>query len=213
MTEIKICGISDEPAMDAVAAAGADYAGFVFFDRSPRNVAPATAAALAARHPDGPRTVALLVDPTDVAIETLLRTFVPDILQVHASAGRAAAIQARFGIPVWHVVGIDAPHDLPAAAPAVTRLLLDRKPRPTDTRPGGNAEPFDWSALRGWEAPLPWVLAGGLTPETVAGAIRQTAAPAVDVSSGVETAPGVKDPALIHAFVQAVRASTPSRLV
>lgn len=206
MTEVKICGLRDPVAMDAAAAAGADYAGFVFFDRSPRNIAPEAAASLAARHPAGPRPVALFVDPDDAAIETVLATFRPAILQVIASADRAAAIQSRFGLPVWHVVGVETPADLPAAATGVTRLLLDRKPQPTDTRPGGNAETFDWSALRGWNAPVPWILAGGLTPDNVAAAIRQTAASAVDVSSGVESAPGVKDPARIAAFVKAAKA-------
>ncbi len=205
MTEVKICGIRDQAAMDATAAAGAEYAGFVFFAKSPRNIAPGAAAALAGRHPDGPKPVALFVDPCDDELETVLATFRPAILQVHAPPARAAAIQAKFGLPVWHVIGVETPADLPAAAPGVTRLLLDRKPRPTDTRPGGNAEPFDWSALRGWQAPLPWILAGGLTPENVADAIRQTGATAVDVSSGVESTSGVKDPARIAAFIATVR--------
>jgi phosphoribosylanthranilate isomerase len=191
--------------MDAVAAAGADYVGFVFFENSPRNVAPETAANLAARHPGGPKPVALMVDPADTEIEAVLAAFCPAALQIHAPANRAAAIEATFGIPVWHVIGVETPEDLPKAAPGVTRLLLDRKPQPTDTRPGGNAKPFDWSALRGWFAPKPWILAGGLTPATVAAAIRQTGAPTVDVSSGVERARGIKDPALITAFITAVR--------
>jgi phosphoribosylanthranilate isomerase len=128
-------------------------------------------------------------------------------LQVHAGAIRAAAIQSRFGVPVWHAVGVADASDLPKAAPGVTRLLLDRKPAATDTLPGGNAQAFDWSVLLGWAGPAPWVLAGGLTPTTVAAAIRQTGALAVDVSSGVESSRGVKDPALIAAFVQAVRAA------
>jgi phosphoribosylanthranilate isomerase len=203
MTEVKICGIRDPAAMDA--AAGADYAGFVFFARSPRNIAPWDAAALAARHPNGPTSVALFVNPPDAELETVLAGFRPGILQVHAAPERAAAIQAKYGLPVWHVVGVESAADLPATAAGVTRLLLDRKPLPTDTRPGGNAEPFDWSALLGWSAPLPWILAGGLTPENVVDAIRQTGATAVDVSSGVESSSGVKDPARIAAFIAAVR--------
>jgi phosphoribosylanthranilate isomerase len=205
VTEIKICGIRDAVGMDAVAAAGADYVGFVFFEQSPRNIHPETAAALASRHPGGPRSVALLVEPTDHDVEALLSVFRPDILQVHASATCAAAIQEKFGVPVWHVVGVATAADLPAAAPGITRLLLDRKPQATDTRPGGNAQSFDWSALRDWCAPKPWVLAGGLSPCNVAAAIRQTAAPTVDVSSGVERARGIKDPTLIAAFISAVR--------
>lgn len=205
MTEVKICGIRDATAMDAVAVAGADWVGFVLFDRSPRNIAPADAAVLAARHPGGPKSVALMVDPTDVAVADALAAFRPSALQIYAGPERAKAIQARFGIPVWHAIGVANIDDLPTSAPGVTRLLLDRKPEPTDTRPGGNAEPFDWSVLRGWTAPVPWILAGGLTPETVAGAILQTGAAAVDVSSGVERVRGVKDVGLIAAFVQAVR--------
>ncbi len=207
MVEIKICGIRDPAAMDAAAAAGADWAGFVFFPPSPRHVTPGQAAALATRHPGGPRPVALLVDPTDADIAAVLAATPFAALQVHAPAERAAAIERQFGVPVWHAVGVAAPIDLPDQAPGVTRLLLDRKAPPDAALPGGNAQPFDWSVLRGWHAPAAWVLAGGLTPATVAAAIRQTGATAVDVSSGVERARGAKDPALITAFIAAARAA------
>lgn len=207
MVEVKICGITDAAAMDAAAAAGADWAGFVFFPPSPRHVTPGQAAALATRHRDGPRPVALLVDPTDADIAAVLAALPFAALQVHAPAERAAAIEAQFGVPVWHGVGVAAPADLPQQAPGVTRLLLDRKAPPDAALPGGNAQPFDWSVLRGWHAPKPWVLAGGLTPETVADAIRQTGATTVDVSSGVEHTRGAKDPALIAAFLAAARAA------
>jgi phosphoribosylanthranilate isomerase len=205
MTEVKICGLKDAAAVDAVAEAGAEWMGFVFFPPSPRALSPAAAAPLARRHPNGPRPVGLFVDPTDDEVAATLDAVPLAVLQVYASAGRAAALQARFGVPVWHAVGVATAADLPTAAPGITRLLLDRKPDPADTRPGGNAAAFDWSVLRGWRAPAPWVLAGGLTPDTVAAAIRQTGAPAVDVSSGVERARGVKDLGLIAAFVRAVR--------
>ncbi len=208
MTEVKICGIRDAAAMDAVAEAGADWVGFVFFPPSPRSLPPADAAALAARHPNGPKPVALLVDPTDAEVANVLAAVPLAALQVHASAARAAEIQNRFGVPVWHAVGVDGAGDLPQQASGVSRLLLDRKPGANATLPGGNAAAFDWSVLRDWQAPAPWVLAGGLTPASVAEAIRRTGAPVVDVSSGVERSRGVKDPAMIESFVAAVRAAS-----
>ncbi len=193
--------------MDAVAESGAEWVGFNFFPPSPRFVTHAVAAALSGRHPDGPRPVVLLVDPSDDDVAAALAAIPLAGLQVHASLDRAAAIQARFSVPVWHAVGVAAAADLPSAAAGVSRLLLDRKAPPGAALPGGNAEAFDWSVLRGWPAPAPWVLAGGLTPGTVGDAIRQTCALAVDVSSGVERARGIKDPELIRAFVAAVRAA------
>ena len=157
------------------------------------------------RCPGGPRAVGLFVEPSDELVqETLLATDLA-VLQVHGTAERAAELRARFGVPVWHAMGIASWADLPGSAIGVDGILLDHKAPPGATRPGGNAASFDWSVLEGWEAPAPWVLAGGLTPATVAGAIRQTGAPAVDVSSGVERSRGVKDKALIRAFVDAVR--------
>ena len=210
MPAVKICGVRDPATMDAVAEAGAEYAGFVFFPPSPRAVLPAAAAALAGRHPGGPRPVGLFVDPTDDAVAAVLDRVPLAALQVHAPRARAAALQARFGLPVWHVVGVAVPGDLPGDAAGVSRLLLDHKAPPGAPVPGGNARAFDWSVLRGWPAPAPWVLAGGLTPANVADAIRQTGAPVVDVSSGVERVRGVKDPALVHAFVRAARGASPS---
>ena len=197
MTEIKICGVRDPVAMDAVAEAGAQWVGVGLFAPKPRIRTPAAGA--------GPRPVALLVEPSDQDVSAVLAAVPVKAMQVHASAVRAAEIQRRFGIPVWHAVGVGAAADLPQRAAGVTRLLLDRKPAPDAALPGGNAEAFDWSVLRGWPAPVPWVLAGGLTPRTVAAAIQRTGAPAVDVSSGVERTRGVKDPALIAAFVAAAR--------
>ncbi len=205
MIEVKICGVRDAAAVDAVAETGAEWVGFNFFPPSPRYVTPAEAAILAARHPHGPRPIALLVDPKNDDVAAILDAMPVAALQIHASAARAAEIHSRFGVPVWHAVGIAGPADLPEAAPGITRLLLDRKAPQDAELPGGNAQSFDWSVLKGWHAPAPWLLAGGLTPDNVADAIRQTGAAAVDVSSGVERARGVKDPALIRAFVAAVR--------
>lgn len=203
MPEVKICGITEAVTFDAVADAGAEWVGFVFFPPSPRAIRPADAGVLAARRPDGPRPVGLFVDPTDDELSEALAEIPLAALQVHADPARAAAIQDRFGVPVWLGVGVATAADLPASAPGVTRLLLDHKAMAG--LPGGNATVFDWSVLRGWPAPCPWVLAGGLTPGTVADSIRQTAAQTVDVSSGVESSRGVKDPALIRAFVAAAK--------
>jgi phosphoribosylanthranilate isomerase len=198
---VKICGVNSPDAYEA--AASADWVGFVFFPPSPRFVTPARAAALTAA--PGPARVGLFVEPTDAVIAETLAEVGLDALQILAAPERAASIRARFGMPVWRVVGIDGPDDLPADAAGVDALLLDAKAPPGAPVPGGNAERFDWSMLRGWSAPAPWLLAGGLTPGNVAGAIAATGAPAVDVSSGVESARGVKDPALIEAFLKAVR--------
>lgn len=206
MTRVKICGITTPEAMDA--AADADWVGFVFFSKSPRDIAPAVAAELAARH-RLPAKVALFVDPTDADIVSVLAHFTPDVLQLHTSARRAAAIRARFGIPVWRAVGIATAEDLPTSAEGADALLLDAKPPADATRPGGNATAFDWSLLAGFRPDYPWMLAGGLTPDNVADAIRATGAPAVDVSSGVEQRKGLKDPALVTAFIRNARAALP----
>lgn len=205
MTETKICGVRDPDAFDAAVEAGADWIGLVFFPPSPRAIGADDAGALAQRDHRGTRLVGLFVDPTDAELDAALRQVRLSALQVHAPAARAAAIQTAYGIPVWHAVGIGAAGDLPGSAPGVERLLLDHKALPGASLPGGNARPFDWSLLRAWTAPAPWVLAGGLTPDNVQAAVRATGAPAVDVSSGVERTRGVKDPGLIRAFVAAVR--------
>ncbi len=203
---IKICGINDPGAFDTAVSAGADYVGFVFFPPSPRYVTPDRAADLSARHPGGPLRVGLFVDPTAEAIAAVLDTMRLDVMQLY---GRLdfAGLRARFGLPVWRAVGVDTAADLPSDAGGADALVLEAKPPAAATRPGGNATRFDWSLLRGWSAPAPWILAGGLTPDNVAEAIRSTGATTVDVSSGVERARGVKDPALIRRFIALTRAA------
>lgn len=203
---VKICGINDPAAFDTAVAAGADYVGFVFFPPSPRYVTPAQAAALSARHAGGPLRVGLFVDPTKEAIAAVLEAVRLDILQLYGRVD-IPALRARFGLTLWHAIGVDTAADLPREAAGADALVLEAKPPPAATRPGGNAARFDWSLLRNWSAPAPWVLAGGLTPDNVAEAIRATGATTVDVSSGVERARGVKDPALIRAFIAAVHLS------
>ena len=207
---VKICGINDAAAIDAAIGAGVDWVGFVFFPPSPRFVTPEQAAALSARHPPGAGRagrVGLFVDPEPATVAAALAALPLDALQVYAPAARVAALRARFGVPVWRAVGVTAAADLPLAAEGADALLLDAKAPADATRPGGNARRFDWSVLRGWAAPLPWILAGGLDPDNVARAIVATGARAVDVSSGVEIAPGRKDPLLIRRFVTAARAA------
>jgi phosphoribosylanthranilate isomerase len=200
MTQVKICGINDAVAFDTAIEAGANWVGFNFFPPSPRYVQPAQAAALSARSPGGPPRVGLFVDPTPAAIAATLDVVRLDILQLYG-ARDLRALRARFGLPVWRAVGIATASDLPRVADGADGLVMEAKPPPGATRPGGNAVQFDWSLLRGWTAPAPWILAGGLTVDNVADAIRTTGAEAVDVSSGVERARGVKDPALIRAFI------------
>ncbi len=200
---VKICGINSEAAFDAAVAAGADWLGFVFFLPSPRAISAERAAGLSARAPGGPLRVGLFVRPNPAEIAAVLAALPLDILQIHGPAEQARAVRARFGKPVWRAVGIASAADLPVAADGADALLLDASPPRGGTRPGGNARPFDWTLLRGWRPPAPWLLAGGLTPETVAAAIAATGASAVDVSSGVERRPGEKDPALIRAFIAA----------
>jgi phosphoribosylanthranilate isomerase len=204
---VKICGINDASGMNAAVTAGADFVGLNFFPPSPRAVTPEQAGALALA---GPLKVGLFVDPTDDDIARILAAVPLDFIQLHGneSPARCAAVRARFGLPVMRALGIATRADLAQLAdyaPHVDRFLLDAKAPPGAELPGGNAAPFDWSLLEGATVPRPWLLAGGLTPENVADAIRITGAPGVDVSSGVERARGVKDPARIAAFIRAAR--------
>lgn len=207
MTRTKICGINDPAAFDAAAEAGADWIGFVFFPASPRAVTPGAAATLSGRVHGGPSRVGLFVDPDDAAIARVLDAVALDALQLYCGAERVTAIVQRFGVPAWHALGISGAGQLPHAPGAAALLLIEPKPAAGSTLPGGNGVPLDWSMLAGFRPSYPWMLAGGLTPDTVTAAIRATGAPAVDVSSGVERARGVKDPALIRRFVAAARAA------
>ncbi len=200
MSRVKICGINTPAARDA--ARGADWLGFVFFPPSPRAVTPAAAAALAA---GVPARVGLFVRPTDDDVAAVLAAVPLDVLQLYDSPARCAALRVRFGVPVWRAIGVAAASDLPSGTEGVDGFVIEAKPPAGASRPGGNAATFDWSILRDWRAPLPWLLAGGLTPDNVAAAIRATGAPAVDVSSGVERERGTKDPELIRAFLAAAK--------
>ena len=205
MTKVKICGINDPAAFDTAVEAGADWVGFVFFPPSPRYVTPEIAAGLSARLRGGPPRVGLFVEPTLAAIAAVLDIVKLDILQIYGVLDDLPTIRARFGLPVWRAAGIGSAADLPTSLFGADRLLLEAKPPAGADRPGGNATTFDWSILRGWTAPAPWILAGGLTPDNVATAIRETGSGAVDVSSGVEVRKGLKDAALIRSFVAAAK--------
>lgn len=206
--KVKICGLNDAAAYETAVEAGADYVGFVFFDRSPRYVTAAQAAAIRAVRPGGPPAVGLFVKPAPEDIAAVLETMPLDIFQIYDTPERAREIRARFGRPVWLACGISAQAELAAAERAgagLDGLMIESKPPAGATRPGGNATALDWSILSGWQPPLPWLLAGGLTPENVAAAITASGAQAVDVSSGVESAPGVKNPTRIREFIRASR--------
>jgi len=202
---VKICGVNSPAAFDAAAEAGATWIGFVFYPGSPRHVTPVLAARLSARLIGGPSRVGLFVDPTDAEVADVLDTLKLNVLQLYASAERTAAIRARFDVPVWRSIGVRVREDLPEDSGVAAALVIEPKPPPGATRPGGLSVPLDWSLLLGWQPEMKWLLAGGLTPWNVARAIKLTDAAAVDVSSGVESAPGVKDPDLIQAFVSAAR--------
>jgi len=210
--EIKICGLTDEETVEAAIEAGADYLGLVFFPKSPRAVTPERAAELVSWLPEPVCRVGLLVDPDDATLEAILSHVRLDLIQLHGheSPERVEAIRLDYGLPVMKAIPVAEAADLVAAEAylgAADRLLFDARPPRGATLPGGNATAFDWTLLAGRPWPLPWMLAGGLTPATVAEAIRISGAKAVDVSSGVETAPGQKDPDLIRAFIAAARAA------
>jgi phosphoribosylanthranilate isomerase len=205
MARVKICGINDPASFDAAVEVGADWIGFNFFPPSPRYITPLRAKELAARHVGGPHRVGLFVEPTDAMIAEVLAEVRLDILQIYAPEAEVPRLRTRFGRPIWHPVGVADAVDLPPDLHGADALLLEAKPPPDATRPGGNAVRFDWTLTHGWCAPGPWILAGGLDPLNVADAIRLSGAIAVDVSSGVESAKGVKDPALIRAFIENAR--------
>ena len=210
-TIVKICGLKTPEVVDAAVAAGAGMVGFVFFGPSPRNLDTATAAELMARVPDGVTKVALTVDADDRHLADIVENTSVQLLQLHGSESpeHVAALKARFGLPAMKMLPVSGSGDLAAAAAyedIADRLLFDAKPPKDATRPGGNALTFDWTVLQDFTSPLPWMLAGGLTAENVAEAVRISGATEVDVSSGVEDAPGVKNTDKVRAFIAAAKA-------
>ncbi|MGQ5700847.1 phosphoribosylanthranilate isomerase [Sandaracinobacteroides sp. A072] len=208
-TKVKICGITTPEALVAALSAGADAAGFVFYPPSPRAIDPERAGALAARAPHLLK-VGVFVDPDDALLDAAVAGGRLGAIQLQGDEGpaRVAAIRQRFGIPVWRAVGVRTAEDIRAATrdfSGADLLLLDAKAPEGAVLPGGNGLRFDWRLLEAGRPAMAWGLAGGLSPETVADAIRLAGAPLVDVSSGVEDAPGVKNLAKIAAFVEAAR--------
>jgi len=210
-TSVKICGLSRAEDVSVAADAGVAYVGFVFFQKSPRHVTLDRARALALQVPAGLAKVALVVNAEDAALDALTGAVPLDFLQLHGTETpeRVAEIKSRFGLPVMKAVGVADESDLAAIdtyAGVADQLLVDAKPPKEAALPGGNGLSFDWRLIAGRRWPVPWMLAGGLTSDNVADAVRLTGARQVDVSSGVESAPGVKDAARISAFVAAASA-------
>jgi phosphoribosylanthranilate isomerase len=207
---VKICGLKTPETLAAALDAGADMVGFVFFPKSPRHIDLATAETLGRQAQGKALKVALTVDADDAALAAIVAALHPDLLQLHGheSPDRVADIRARFGLPVMKAMGVADANDLKdvkAYEAVADRILFDAKPPKDAAHPGGNGLAFDWSLLTGLDLSIPSMVSGGLDPANVAEALRRTNAQGVDVSSGVETAPGQKDPAKIKAFVRAAK--------
>lgn len=204
----KICGLKTHETVAAAVDAGAAYLGFNFFEPSPRYSSPELAAELAVEVPPGVVKVALSVNADNAFLDHLVETVPLDMLQLHGSESpeRVAEVQARYGLPVMKVVGVADENDLATLDDHLSvadQILVDAKAPKDAVLPGGNGVSFDWRLIAGRRWPIPWMLAGGLTAANVAEAVRLTGARQVDLSSGVESAPGVKDPHLIRAFLEA----------
>ena len=205
----KICGLTTDAQVEAAVKAGAAYVGFVFFEKSPRNVTTKQARALALRVSDGVCKVALVVNPSDAELDAILAEVPIDMLQLHGneSPKRVTEVKARYGLPVMKAIGVANLDDLRKLDDYVCvadQILVDAKPPENTVLPGGNGLSFDWQLIAGQRWAVPWMLAGGLTPENVAEAVKVTGARQLDVSSSVESTPGVKDEAKIAAFLAAV---------
>ena len=207
---VKICGLATVDDVRACADAGANYMGLVFFEKSPRNITIPAARELALAAPLGLAKVALVVNPSDAELDAITASVPLDMLQLHGreTPERVAEVKARYGLPVMKAVGIADKDDLPKLESyfgVADQILVDAKPPKGGELPGGNGLSFDWRLIAGRRWPCPWMLAGGLTPENVAQAVKMTGAKQVDVSSGVEDAPGQKNAELIQKFVQSSR--------
>lgn len=206
----KICGLTDAVAVEAAVEHGADMVGFVFYPQSPRNVSAEQAEDLLRDVPSGVDRVGLFVDPDTDFLDRILAKARLDLLQLHGdeTPERCRAISIYFGLPIIKAIKVATRDDLTAAKDyedSVDWLMFDARPPTDGALPGGNGKAFDWTILKGAEFKRPWLLAGGLNPDNLAEAVKQAGATAVDVSSGVESAPGKKDPAKIRAFLDAAR--------
>jgi len=209
---VKICGLSIPDTLDVALEAGADMVGFVFFPPSPRNISFEQAKVLGERVKDRAQKVALTVDADDMLLASIIEALKPDMLQLHGheTPQRVATIRESFGLPVMKALAIETKSDLAAIenyTSVADRLLFDARPPREATRPGGLGKPFDWHLLENLHLSIPFMLSGGLDAGNVAEALRITRAGGVDVSSGVESAPGVKDVEKIRAFIRAARSA------
>lgn len=210
--DVKICGVNTPDALAAALEAGTDFVGFVHFPKSPRHLSVEAAGALSGAVRGRAGKVILTVDADDALLRALVDAVSPDLLQLHGdeSPERVAAVRAAFGVPVMKVLPVRTAADLapvPAFAAVSDRLLFDAKPDPGALLPGGNGRVFDWNVLHGLDPGLPIMLSGGLDPSNVAQALASVRVDGVDVSSGVESSPGVKSADKIFAFVRAARAA------
>ncbi len=206
--DVKICGLTQQDTLMAAVEAGARYLGFTFVEKSSRAITPAQASALMMDVPPGVMKVGLVVNPADDELDAILSCAPLDMIQLHGSedVARVSAIKSRTGLPVMKAIGVGGRDDLPKIAQygaVADYLLVDAKPASNSELPGGNGVAFDWKLIAEIDWPTPWMLAGGLTSANVGRAIRETQAQIVDVSSGVESAPGVKDVLAIQEFISA----------
>jgi phosphoribosylanthranilate isomerase len=209
---VKICGLSTRETLDVALDAGADMVGFVFFPPSPRHVSLETARELGKQAKRRASKVALTVDADDATLSNIVETLQPDLLQLHGkeTVARLRDIKQKFGLPVMKAIAVETAADLaglPGYADVADRILFDARAPKEATRPGGLGAIFDWHVLEQFELKLPFMVSGGLHADNVAEAVRVTRPGGVDVSSGVERAPGHKDPEMIRAFIRAARAT------
>lgn len=214
--DVKICGLKTEAALEAALAGGASHVGFIFFPKSPRNIEPAEAGRLRRLVAGKAKAVAVTVDADDALLDEIVAQMKPDMLQFHGheTPERVAAAKVRYGLPVIKAFSVSEARDLEAITPyrgIADRFLFDAKPPKDALLPGGNGVAFDWHILAGLDADLDYMLSGGLNAANIGDALRLANPPAIDVSSGVESAPGIKDPAEIEQFFRAVRAATGNR--
>lgn len=208
--DIKICGLKTAEALDAALGHGASHVGFIFFPKSPRNIEPAAAGALRQAARGRAQAVAVTVDADDAFLDAIVSGMAPDMLQLHGkeSPARAAELKARYGLPVMKAFAVSTAADLAVVEPyrgVADLFLFDAKPPKGSDLPGGNGVSFDWSLLAALDPGIDYMLSGGLNAANIGDALRFAAPPGIDISSGVESAPGVKDAALIEEFFQAVR--------
>lgn len=214
--DIKICGLKTDPAMAAALAGGASHVGFIFFAKSPRYVEPAEAGRLREAARGKAMAVAVTVDASDAFLEEIVAKMQPDMLQLHGAETpeRVAEVKARYGLPVMKALPLSEAADVDRIKPFIgisDRFLFDAKPPNGSELPGGNGVAFDWRILVGLDGGVDYMLSGGLNAANIGDALRLANPPGIDISSGVESAPGVKDPALIEQFFRAVRAARETR--